>query len=124
MLNHTLKVYGEDLINGSIAGATVSGSKVVAAGHTEGALCLNVFAVGAVATDEAVTITVTHGDSENGDFATLMTITIAADKSFADGELIDSVILPMNTKAYIAASAVSDADNSGSIRVTLGYLPR
>ena len=124
MMNNILKVYGEDLINASIAGSTVSGDKVVAAGSTQGALCVNVFAVGAVTTVATVTITIKDCATEGGTFASLQTITIAADKSFADGELIATAMLPQETKAFISASATSNASNTGKIRVTLGYLAR
>ena len=124
MLNNILKVYGEDLINGSIADSTVASSQVVAAGYTEGALCVNVFAETDVATLEDVDITVKDGDSEGGSFSELLTITIPENKSFAKGALIDTVMLPQNTKAFVMATATSDATNTGKIRVTLGYLAR
>ncbi|MBP3687483.1 MAG: hypothetical protein J6J35_03860 [Alphaproteobacteria bacterium] len=124
MLNNILKVYDEDLINGSLAAATVSSDKVVAVGETQGALCVNVFAKGAVSTTAAVTITLKHGDSETGSFAELSTISIAASKTFKDGELIATTTLPSTVKAYVMATATSATSNSGSIRVTLGYLAR
>ena len=124
MLNNILKVYDEDLINGSLAAATVSSDKVVAVGETQGALCVNVFAKGAVSTTAAVAITLKHGDSETGSFADLSTINIAASKTFKDGELIATTTLPSNVKAYVMATATSATSNSGSIRVTLGYLAR
>lgn len=124
MMNNILKVYGEDLINGAINKSSVSGAQVLAAGETEGALCVNVFADGAVTTAEAVTITISHCDTENGTFTSLTTITIAASKSYADGDLIATTMLPQDTKAFISAAATSDSTNSGKIRVTLGYLAR
>ena len=124
MLNNILKVYGEDLINGSIAASTISSAQVVAAGTTQGALCINVFALNSVTTLEDVVITVKHGDTEGGSFSELLTITIPENKTYAEGSLIDTVILPENTKAFVMATAVSDATNTGKIRVTLGYLAR
>ncbi|MBP5698380.1 MAG: hypothetical protein J6W96_02490 [Alphaproteobacteria bacterium] len=124
MLKNILKVYNEDLINGAINASSVASKSVVAAGKTEGALCVNVFAKGAVTTAAAVTITVQDSASETGTFANLMTLTVAADKSYADGELITTAILPQETKAFVKASATSSSSNSGSIRVTLGYLAR
>lgn len=123
-MDNTLKVYGEDLINAAINASTVSGDKVLAAGNTQGGLCVNVFAKTAVTTAAAVTITVKHADSASGEFATLDTITIAADKSYGAGDLIASIILPQTTKAFVSAAATSNSSNTGSIRVTLGYLAR
>jgi len=124
MMNNILKVYGEDLINAAINASTVSGDKVVAAGNTQGALSVNVFAKGAVTTAASVTITVKHCATATGEFASLLTFTIAADKSYSDGELIATAILPQDTKAYVSASATSSSSNTGSIRVALGYLAR
>lgn len=124
MMNNILKVYGEDLINGAINKSSVTGDQVVAAGQTQGALCVNVFADGAVTTAAAVTITVKHCDTEGGTFTSLLTMEIAADKSYADGDLIATTTLPQDTKAFISASATSSSSNTGKIRVTLGYLAR
>ncbi|MCM1324653.1 MAG: hypothetical protein NC218_11070 [Acetobacter sp.] len=125
MMNNILKVYGEDLINDDLSAAAVASDKVVAAGSTQGALCVNVFAKGEVSTSgAAVVITLKHGDTENGGFADLQTITVAKGKTFADGELMATVTLPADVKAYVMAAATSAAGNSGGVRVTLGYLAR
>lgn len=125
MMNNILKVYGEDLINGALNAAAVASDKVVAVGETQGALCVNVFAKGDVSTaGAAVVITLKHGDSENGSFADLQTITIAKSKTFKDGELMATATMPAGTKAYVMASAASATTNSGEMRVTLGYLAR
>lgn len=95
MMNNILKVFDEDLINGALNAAAVASDKVVAAGSTQGALCVNVFAKGAVSTaGAAVAITIKDGQTEDGSFAELHTITIAKDKSFADGELMATYTLP------------------------------
>lgn len=125
MMNNVLKVYDEDLINGSLGAASVASDKVVACGSTQGALCVNVFAMGSVSTAGAeVVITVKHGDSLNGSFADLQTITVAKSKTFKDGELMATLTLPNDVKAYVMASATSNASNTGAMRVTLGYLAR
>ncbi len=124
MLNNILKVYGEDLFNGAINKASATGDKVIAAGQSGGALTVNVFAVGTVTTAAQATVTVKDGASESGEFSSLLTFTIAADKTFADGELIATAILPQETKAYVTAAISSATTNSGTIRVTLGYLAR
>lgn len=125
MMNNILKVYDEDLINGALGATAVASDKVVAAGSTQGALCVNVFAKGEVSTAGAeVVITIKDGDTEDGTFAQVQTITIAKDKSFDDGELMATYTLPADVKAYVMASATSAAANTGGIRVTLGYLAR
>lgn len=124
MLNNILKVYDEDLVNEALNVASITGKKAVAAGSTMGALCVNVFAKGDVSVASEVTVTVKHGDSENGAFENLQTIKVAATKTFADGELMATATLPQDTKAYVMASVTSATANSGGIRVTLGYLAR
>ena len=124
MLNNILKVYGEDLAAGALNQASIAAGTGIAAGSTQGALCVNAFAVGDVSATSAVTITVKHSDSENGSFADLLTMTIDAGSTFADGELMATATLPADVKAYVTAAVASATGNSGSIRVTLGYLPR
>lgn len=124
MLDNVLKVYNEDLINGAVNSSTIAAKSVVAAGSTQGALCVNVFAEEAVTTTDAITITVKHCDTESGSFASLLTLTVPASGSFAKGELVTTATLPQNTKAFVTATATSASTNSGKIRVTLGYLAR
>ena len=124
MLNNILKVYGEDLASGALNQASIAAGTGIAAGSTQGALCVNAFAVGDVATTAAVTITVKHSDSESESFTDLLTMSVAADQSFADGYLMATATLPADVKSYVTAAVASAAGNSGSIRVTLGYLPR
>lgn len=124
MLNNVLKVYNEDLINAEVNSSSIAGKSAVAAGSTQGGLCVNVFAEEAITTTDAISITVKHGDSENGTFTNLLTITVPASKNFAKGELVATETLPQDTKAFVTASATSASTNSGKIRVTLGYLAR
>ena len=124
MLNNILKVYGEDLASGALNQASIAAGTGIAAGSTQGALCVNAFAVGDVATTAAVTITVKHSDSESESFTVLLTMSVAADQSFADGDLMATATLPADVKSYVTAAVASATGNSGSIRVTLGYLPR
>ena len=104
--------------------ASIAAGTGIAAGSTQGALCVNAFAVGDVATTAAVTITVKHSDSESESFTDLLTMSVAADQSFADGDLMATATLPADVKSYVTAAVASATGNSGSIRVTLGYLPR
>lgn len=124
MLNNILKVYDEDLVNGALNQASIAEGDAIAAGSTQGALCVNAFAVGDVSISNAVTITVKHGDSETGAFSNLLSMSIEASKSFADGELMATATLPADVKDFVTAAVTSNTSNSGEIRVTLGYLAR
>ncbi len=124
MLNNILKVYDEDLAKGALNQASIAEGNVVAAGSTQGALCVNAFAVGDVAVNGTITITVKHGDTETGAFAELLTMSIEATKSFVDGELMATATLPADVKDFVTAAIASSTSNSGNIRVTLGYLAR
>ena len=48
MLNNILKVYGEDLAAGALNQASIAAGTGIAAGSTQGALCVNALAVGDV----------------------------------------------------------------------------
>ncbi len=124
MLNNILKVYDEDLAKGALNQASIAEGKAIAAGSTQGALCVNAFAVGDVSISNSVTITVKHGDSETGSFSELLTMSIEATKSFEDGELMATATLPADVKDFVTAAVTSNTSNSGEIRVTLGYLAR
>ena len=123
MLKNILKVYDEDLANGSLAQDAISSDKAVMAGATQGALCVNVFAVGAVSVASEVVVTVKDGAEENGAFAEIMTIPVSAG-TFADGDLMATATLPIDVRDYVIASVASSASNSGGVRVTLGYIAR
>jgi hypothetical protein len=123
MLKNILKVYDEDLAKGDLAQDAISSDKAVMAGATQGALCVNVFAVGSVSIASDVVVTVKDGAEKNGSFAEIMTIPVASG-SFADGDLMATATLPIDVKDYVIASVASSASNSGGVRVTLGYLAR
>ena len=123
MLKNILKVYDEDLAKGSLAQDAIYSDKAVMAGATQGALCVNVFAVGAVSIASEVVVSVKDGAEENGAFAEIMTISVAAG-TFADGDLMATATLPIDVRDYVIASVASSASNSGDVRVTLGYIAR
>lgn len=124
MLNNTLKVYDEDLINGSVGAASISSDKVVAAGSTQGALAVNVFAASEVKIGStSLVVSVKHADSENGSFVEISKITVAQG-TYTEGALMATMTLPAEVKAYVCADATSATGNSGTVRVTLGYLAR
>ena len=123
MLKNILKVYDEDLAKGNLAQDAISSDKAVMAGATQGAICVNVFAVGAVSITSDVVVTVKDGAEENGAFAEVMTIPVSSGV-FADGDLMATATLPIDVKDYVIASVSSSASNSGEVRVTLGYIAR
>ena len=123
MLKNILKVYDEDLAKGSLAQDAISSDKAVMAGATQGAICVNVFAVGAVSIASDVVVTVKDGAEENGAFAEVMTIPVSSGE-FADGDLMATATLPIDVRDYVIASVASSASNSGEVRVTLGYIAR
>ncbi|MBE6462441.1 MAG: hypothetical protein E7005_01630 [Alphaproteobacteria bacterium] len=124
MMNNILKVYDEDLANGDLASASISGQKPVNVGMTSGALVVNVFAKGDVTLSNEVSISVKQGDTKDGGFKEAFTIVLEAGKSFKDGDLMASATISEKAKAYMVADVVSNEANSGGIRVTLGYLAR
>ena len=123
MLKNILKVYDEDLAKGSLAQDAISSDKAVMAGATQGALCVNVFAVGAVSIASDVVVSIKDGAEENGAFAEIMTVSVTAG-TFADGDLMATATLPIDVRDYVIASVASSASNSGDVRVTLGYIAR
>jgi len=123
-MNNILKVYDEDLANGDLASASISGQKPVNVGMTSGALVVNVFAKGDVTLSNEVSISVKQGDTKDGGFKEAFTIVLEAGKSFKDGDLMASATISEKAKAYMVADVVSNEANSGGIRVTLGYLAR
>lgn len=123
MLKNILKVYDEDLAKGDLSQEAISSANVVTAGATQGALCVNVFAVGQVSIASEVVVSVKDADEENSSFAEIMTIPVAIG-SFADGDLMATATLPIDVKNYVMASVASSSSNSGGVRVTLGYVAR
>ena len=112
-----MKVYDEDLAKGSLAQDAISSDKAVMAGATQGALCVNVFAVGAVSIASDVVVSIKDGAEENGAFAEIMTVSVTAG-TFADGDLMATATLPIDVRDYVIASVASSASNSGDVRVT------
>lgn len=123
MINNILKVYDEDLAKGALNQTSIGSDKVLEAGSTMGALCVNVFAVGNTSVSDEVVVTVKHGDTKDGSFAEIMTIPVQAGE-FKDGNLMATATLPQDVKDFIAATVSSSTSNSGNVRVTLGYLAR
>lgn len=124
MLNNTLKVYGENLLDKAINVSSATSSTAVRAGSTQGALCVNVYATEAITLAEDMTITITHADSESGVFSDLTTFSFDDGDTYAKGALMATALLPENCKACVSAKIASDSTNSGHVIVTLGYLAR
>ena len=124
MMNNILKVYGEDLANGDLSVASIEGTTPVKAGHTSGALCVNVFAQGDVTITNEVNISVKESDTKTGGYSECVMIEVESGKAFKDGDLIATATLPHDVKEYVVADVMSSEANSGGVRVTLGYLAR
>ena len=108
MYGETVKVFGEDLNVGAVL-----------VGGTQGAINVNVFADADV-TVSSGKVTVTAADKADGSFATAAEGTLA-NGSYKKGELIGSVTLPADVKAF-AKATVTGA--TGAVVVKAGYLPR
>ena len=124
MINNILKVYDEDLARGDLAQASISGEKTVSVGKTSGALCVNVFAEGEVNLAQAVSVSIKHGDTKDAGFSEYFTIELKEGETYKDGDLMASVTVSEDAKAYMVADVTSNEANTGGIRVTLGYLAR
>ena len=126
MLNNIVKVYGEDLISTAFSTVPSGGTtgNPITVGETQGALCVNIFAKGAVSLSADVTVTLKHAATEGGEYASLASVTIASGATAADGELIKTVVLPAETKAFVKATVASSQSNVGGVRICLGYLAR
>lgn len=124
MINNILKVYGEDLAAGDLSLGAINGTKPISVGTTGGALVVNVFAESDVVITEDVVISIKHGDSKEGGFSEYFAITLENGTTHKEGALMATTTISEDAKAFMVADVNSSANNSGKIRVTLGYLAR
>lgn len=108
MYGETVRVFGEDLNVGAVL-----------VGGTQGAITVNVFADGDV-TVSSGKVTITAADKADGSFANAAEGTLA-NGTYAKGELIGTVTLPADIKAFAKASVTGA---TGNVVVKAGYLPR
>lgn len=132
MYKKEVKVYGEDLAVAKLSNASTASDKdPVQADGTMNALVVNVFAKDnvVIAAGKTVTVTVLGAASDGDAFvevASKVFTGAVGGSSYAKDNLIGRISLPFESPALVKANVVSSdtANNSGSICVTLGYLPR
>ena len=123
MYKEYVKVYAEDLLNGSTAG-------VVKAQGNMGGLVVRIFAKEDAASVATTDVTVKSGSDGTTFATTVATINAASATPVKAGDLLAEVILPWDVEKYVTAAAeagsgaATGASASTNIRVTLGYLPR
>lgn len=110
MYKHKLTVYREDLNVGQVL-----------TGGTEGAIELLLIAAGSsVVIAAESTMTITHCDTEDGEFTSALVVDLTAG-TYAKGDIIAKVTLPSDIKAWAKATV---SGNTGDVVVKQSYLPR
>ncbi|MBQ9236234.1 MAG: hypothetical protein IJ184_07230 [Alphaproteobacteria bacterium] len=105
-----IQVYGEDLDVGAVL-----------TGGTMSALELKVYAeADEVSIDSSAKVTVTHSDTEDGTFATVLEAALTAG-DYKSGDVIATISLPSDIKMWAKASVTG---NTGAVKVKQAYLPR
>lgn len=127
MYKHKLEVWGEDLAVADLSSSSNTALPVFAGG-TNGGLCVHVIADTAI-TSAAVSsatpaITITGATSKTGSYSTTVATYSIPAGSYAKGDLITTIALPVDCPAWIKAAVVGNASSSGTATVTLGYLAR
>jgi hypothetical protein len=123
MYKHNLKVYGEDLLNGSTAG-------VVKAQGNMGGLVVRVFAKADAQSVGSTDVTIKSGDDGSVFGTTITVLNVASATAVEKDDLLAEAILPWDVEKYVTATAAAGSDAgsgataSTNIVVTLGYLPR
>jgi hypothetical protein len=124
MYKEVVTVYGEDFLEPkAINAASVTGSSVLNADGTMGALTANVIAVDDVNVASAMTVVIKASDEKAGTYAEVAKGTVATG-TYVAGDVMGTVAIPFDVKKYVKAELTSATGNSGTVRVTGGYLPR
>ena len=123
MYKHKLQVYGEDLAVADISQTSAVTGEAVIGGGTNGGLVVNVFAETAATVASTVTVAIEGSDSEDGSFSAVTSATLPA-ATFAAGDLIAQIPLPPDAPMWLKGKVTGNASSSGTVCVTLGYLPR
>ena len=124
MYKEEVKVWNEDLLEPkAVNAASVTGDSILVVNATMGAITANVFAVDDVNLASAITVTIKDSDTGEGSFNEVAKGTIAIGK-YSAGDLMGTVAIPFNVKRYAKAEIASATGNSGTVRVTGGFLPR
>lgn len=132
MYKNEVKVYDEDLAIAKLSDAsTVSDKTPVRADGTMNALIVNVFANDAVtiAAGKTVTVSVLGAGADEDTFVEVASGTFTGatgGSSYVKDDLIGRISLPFEAPALVKANVASSdtTGNAGTVRVTLGYLPR
>lgn len=132
MYKHTLKVHGEFLAEEQsvTSTATTGNGGALRADNTQGAIELVIAANGDVdiAAEKAITVTLTHCDTEDGTYTTVPIYfkeTYSAATSFEDGEIIGHIPLPSDVKTFVKVTlSTSNTTAIGDVDVFAAYLPR
>ena len=124
MYKEVVTVHGEDFLEPkAINAASVTGTSVLNADGTMGALNANVIAVTDVKVASAITVVIKAAETKAGEFTEVARGTVAAG-DYVAGDVIGAVAIPYDVKKYVKAELTSATSNSGTVRVTGGYLPR
>lgn len=120
MYKHNLKVYGEDLLNGSTSG-------VVKAQGNMGGLVVRVFAKADATKVDSTDVTIKSGNDGETFNTTLTVLNVKSSTAVEKDDLLAEAILPWDVEKYVTATAAAGSDGETAdtnIVVTLGYLPR
>ena len=124
MYKEVVTVHGEDFLEPkAINSASVTGTSVLNADGTMGALNANVIAVTDVKVASAITVIIKASETKAGEFAEVARGTVATG-DYVAGDVMGSVAIPYDVAKYVKAELTSATGNSGTVRVTGGYLPR
>ena len=98
MYKHNLKVYGEDLLNGSTAG-------VVKAQGNMGGLVVRVFAKADADNVGSTDVTIKSGEDGTNFATTLTVLNVASATAVEKDDLLAEAILPWDVEKYVTAAA-------------------
>lgn len=124
MYKEVVTVFEEDFLEPkAINAASVTGTSVLNADGTMGALTANVVAVTDATVASAITVVIKAAEAKAGEYKEVARGTVAAG-SYVAGDLMGTVAIPYDVAKYVKAELTSATSNSGTVRVTGGYLPR
>jgi hypothetical protein len=124
MYKKFITVYEEDFLEPkAINASSVTGTSVLNADGTMGALTATALAVTDVTVSSAITVVVKAAEDKSGEYKEVARGTIEPG-SYSAGDVLDTVSIPFDVEKYVKAELTSSTSNSGTVRVTGGYLPR
>ena len=129
MYKHKLQVWGEDLAVADLSKASAANTALpVFAGGTNGGLCVHVIAdtaiTAAAVASATPAIAITGADSKEGTYNVDVASYSIPAGSYAKGDVIATIALPVDCPAWIKAAVNGNTSSSGTATVTLGYLAR